>query len=122
MPFVEEVSFYLFVAKRQMIFMNESSFSSRIENEMHSLLNYFNLSSPTFYFDSINSFGTPFHLTSPPNTDLDALPDPNRANYESYFSSKMLPNNPLRAVAKQAKPDADEAIPEAVGKELVDST
>lgn len=93
-----------------------------MEKEMHYLLNYSNLSSPTFYFDSINSLGTPLHLTKPPNTDLDALPDPNLANSESYFSSRMLPNNPFKAVAKQAKPEADEAIPEAVGKEFVDST
>jgi len=34
----------------------------------------------------------------------------------------MLPNRPFKAVAKQAKPEADEAIPEAVGKELTDYT
>lgn len=27
---------------------------------------------------------------------------------------------PLRATARQARPEADEAIPEAVGKELID--
>ena len=89
---------------------------------MHSLLNYFSLSSFTFYFVSIDSLGTPRHLTNPPNTDLDALPDPNLASYESYFSSRMLPNKPFKAVAKQARPEADEAIPEAVGKELTDYT
>jgi len=31
-----------------------------------------------------------------------------------------LPNNPFRAVAKHENPEADEAMPEAVGKELVD--
>ena len=34
----------------------------------------------------------------------------------------MLPNSPFKAVAKHAKPEAEEAIPEAVGKELTDST
>lgn len=29
---------------------------------------------------------------------------------------------PFRATAKQASPEADEAIPDAVGKELTDST
>lgn len=89
---------------------------------MHSLLNYFNFVSSTFYLHCINYPGTPLHLTNPPKTDLDALPDPNLANSESYFSSRMLPNNPFKAVAKQAKPEAEEAIPEAVGKELIDST
>lgn len=120
MPLVDEVSFYLFVANRQMIFMNESSFSLRMEKDMHYLLNYDSLCSLTFCFYYISSLGTPFHLTSPPKTDREALPEPKRANYESYFSSKMLPNNPFKAVAKQAKPDAEEAIPEAVGNELVD--
>ena len=32
----------------------------------------------------------------------------------------MLPNNPFKAAARQASPEADEAIPEAVGKELID--
>jgi len=47
---------------------------------MHSLLSSFNRSSLTFYLVSINSLGTPLHLTNPPNTDLEALPDPNLAN------------------------------------------
>jgi hypothetical protein len=34
----------------------------------------------------------------------------------------MFPKSPLRAVAKQASPEAEEAIPEAVGKEFTDST
>jgi hypothetical protein len=34
----------------------------------------------------------------------------------------MFPNSPFRAVAKHAKPEAEEAIPEAVGNELTDST
>jgi hypothetical protein len=32
----------------------------------------------------------------------------------------MLLKSPLRAVARHEKPDADEAIPEAVGKELLE--
>jgi len=32
----------------------------------------------------------------------------------------MFPNNPFKAVAKHAKPDADEAMPEAVGNEFTD--
>lgn len=87
---------------------------------MHYLLNFSKSYFPTFCGDSINSFGTPFHLTSPPNTDLEALPEPNLASYESSFSSSTFPNNPFKAVAKQAKPEADEAMPEAVGNELTD--
>ena len=88
---------------------------------MHSLLSFYNICSSTFYSNN-NYFGTPFHLTKPPNTDLEALPEPNLANSESYFWSRMLPNIPFKAVAKHAKPEAEEAIPEAVGKELTDST
>ncbi len=89
---------------------------------MHYLLNYFNFYYSTFSFDRTSSLGTPLHLTSPPNTDLEALPEPNLASSESYLSSRMFPNRPFKAVAKQAKPEAEEAIPEAVGKELTDST
>jgi hypothetical protein len=32
-----------------------------------------------------------------------------------------LPNSPFKAVARQEKPDAEDAIPEAVGKLLLDS-
>ncbi len=47
---------------------------------MHFLLIYYS----SYLFASLeenNSYlGTPFHLTNPPNTDLEALPDPNLAN------------------------------------------
>jgi len=34
----------------------------------------------------------------------------------------MLPNKPFKADARQAKPEADEAIPEAVGNEFLEVT
>ncbi len=89
---------------------------------MHSLLNYSSLSSLAFCCENNSYFDTPFHLTRPPNTDLEALPDPNLANTESSFSSRMFPNSPFKAVAKHAKPEAEEAMPDAVGKEFTDST
>ena len=89
---------------------------------MHCLLSYSSLSLVAFCSENSSSFDTPFHLTKPPNTDLDALPEPNLANYESYVSSRMFSKIPFKAVAKHAKPEADEAMPEAVGNELTDST
>ena len=89
---------------------------------MDCLLNYSSLSLVAFCFEISSSFDTPFHPTNPPNTDLDALPEPNLANYESYVWSRMFPKRPFKAVAKHAKPEADEAMPEAVGNELTDST
>ena len=67
-----------------------------------------------------NSFGTPFHRTNPPNTEREALPEPNRANYDSYIYDKIFPNKAFKADAKHAKPEADEAIPDAVGNEFID--
>ena len=62
--------------------------------------------------------GTPFQWTRPPHIDLDALPDPNLASSDNSSSDKISPNKPLIAAAKQDNPEADEAIPEAVGKEF----
>jgi hypothetical protein len=87
---------------------------------MHSLLNFSSLSWLEIFYANKSCFGTPFHLTRPPNTDLDALPDPNLAKTESSFSSRMFPNSPFKAVAKHARPEAEEAMPDAVGNELTD--
>lgn len=63
---------------------------------------------------------TPFHLTNPPQIDRAALPDPNLASSDNYASVSKFPNNPFKAAAKQANPEADDAIPEAVGNEFTD--
>jgi hypothetical protein len=49
-----------------------------------------------------------------------ALPEPNLANSDNSVSFKMLPNNPFKAEARHASPEADDAIPEAVGKEFLE--
>ena len=51
-----------------------------IQVEIHYLLRFYNYCSSQSFFLSENSLGTPFHLTSPPKTDLEALPDPNLAS------------------------------------------
>ena len=86
---------------------------------MHYLLNFYRIYC-VFYlsFSFKTLLGTPIQWTNPPQTDLDALPDPRRANYEISYEESILLNIPLSPTAKQAKPDADEAIPEAVGKLL----
>lgn len=53
--------------------------------------------------------------------DLEALPEPNLASSDTLFSSKHPLNKLFKQTAMAASPEADEAIPEAVGNELVDS-
>ena len=89
---------------------------------MHCLLNYWSCFSFNAEVERFISGGTPFQRTNPPYTDLEALPDPLLANSESSALVRILPNSPLIEAARQASPEAEEAIPEAVGKELTDST
>jgi hypothetical protein len=49
-----------------------------------------------------------------------ALPEPNLASSDNSVSFKILPNNPFKAEARHASPEADDAIPEAVGKEFLE--
>lgn len=65
---------------------------------------------------------TPFHLTNPPWIERHALPEPNLASSDNYISFKIFPNNPFNAEARQASPEADEAIPDAVGNEFLETT
>lgn len=62
----------------------------------------------------------PDHFTNPPYIDLDALPEPNLASSDTLFSSKQLPNNLFKHTAILDNPEADDAMPDAVGNELLD--
>lgn len=64
----------------------------------------------------------PFHLTKPPCIDRHALPEPNLANSDNSTSVNILSKRPFKAQAKQANPEAEEAIPEAVGNEFLEIT
>lgn len=121
-PDVEEIYFYLFVANRIRIFICCSFWYGITVVDMHYLLNYYKsvLSAGVLLVSTF--YGTPFHLTNPPQTDLDALPEPSLANSDNSASPKTSPKRPFKATARQAKPEAEEAMPEAVGKELTDST
>jgi hypothetical protein len=120
-PDVEDIYFYLLFASRIIIFMSPSFSSPTTVFDMHYLLSFYSASSPTFSFRLSKYWGTPCHLTNPPQTDLDALPDPSRANYDNSTSLRTFPKSPFKATARQASPEAEEAIPEAVGKELLET-
>ena len=122
MPEVEETSFFLSLAKRMRTFIFFSSSAATAVNEMHFLLNYSNRSGFFSIFPPKTSYDTPFQRTNPPQIDLDALPEPNLASYESYSAERTLSKSPFKAAARHARPEAEEAIPEAVGNELVDLT
>lgn len=62
--------------------------------------------------------GTPFHSTSPPKMDLEALPDPRRADSERLAQLSRSWRSLSRQSASAESPEADEASPEAVGKEF----
>lgn len=82
-PEVEDIYFCFLWASKAITFMNFNSDTGIVENDIHYLLSLFNSSSLFFSFSTKTSFFIPIHLTSPPCTDLEALPEPKRANYES---------------------------------------
>lgn len=120
MPEVDDTSFYLLFASRISTFMCSSFECGATVLDMHSLLSFSNMPTPTYFYSSIFSL-TPLHRTNPPQTDLDALPEPNLANSDNYTSFSAFPKSPFNATARQASPEAEEAIPEAVGNEFTES-
>lgn len=62
----------------------------------------------------------PFHLTNPPNIDLQALPDPILAIIATYFWLNKLGNILSRQDANADRPLAELAMPEAVGNVFSD--
>lgn len=122
MPEVEETYFCLSLANSISTFMFFSLWSATTVWDMHFLLSSSNKPGVfSMLLENIYSL-TPVHRTRPPQIDREALPDPNRANYDSYSEERTLPNSPFKAAARQARPEADDAIPEAVGKEFTDLT
>lgn len=122
MPEVDDTYFYLLFAKSINTFIFFSCSWDATVLDIHTLLNFYNYSCPIWVLWWTKFYGTPFHLTKPPHTDLEALPEPNRANYDNSTWLKIFPNIPFKAAAKHANPEADEAIPEAVGNEFFDYT
>ena len=122
MPEVEDTSFFLSFANKITTFISFNYSAPKTVWEMHFLLRSLNNSSVFWIYPDKTFLGTPVHLTSPPHIDRDALPEPKRANSDNSSPFSTLSKRPFKAAARQAKPDAEDAIPEAVGKELTDFT
>ena len=60
--------------------------------------------------------------TKPPKIERAAEPEPRRASSDSSRGGSSRPAARVAATASAAKPDADEARPEAVGKRLCEVT
>src|SRR5205823_9961966 len=63
-----------------------------------------------------------YHSTKPPGTERAAEPEPRRARRLSSRWDKSRPSAHAVAHVSAAKPEADEAMPAAIGKLLRDTT
>lgn len=83
MPDVDEIYFCFLWANKAITFIYCKDFCGKIVSEIHCLLNLFSYYYDNFYLKGKIYRGTPFHLTNPPYTERDALPEPNLANYDN---------------------------------------
>ena len=85
MPDVDDIYFYLLFAKSiSTLKLCNYSLGTTVY-DMHYLLSLVNNYGVCYWFSLYIFEGIPFHRTSPPWTDLEALPEPNLANYDVYI-------------------------------------